>query len=43
MREAKLAGLPQVLGQLLATADKRAAELGVPDTEAGLSPELLDL
>ena len=29
--------------RLLATADKRAAELGVPDTEAGLSPELLDL
>ena len=29
--------------RLLATADKRAAELGIPDTEAGLSPELLDL
>jgi cell division protein WhiA len=29
--------------RLLATADKRAAELGVPDTEAGLSPDLLDL
>ena len=29
--------------RLLATADKRAGELGVPDTEAGLSPELLDL
>ncbi|ASR56736.1 DNA-binding protein WhiA [Cellulomonas sp. CW35] len=29
--------------RLLATADKRAAELGIPDTEAGLSPDLLDL
>ena len=29
--------------RLLATADKRAVELGVPDTEAGLSPDLLDL
>lgn len=29
--------------RLLSTADKRAAELGVPDTEAGLSPDLLDL
>ncbi len=29
--------------RLLSTADKRAIELGVPDTEAGLSPELLDL
>jgi len=29
--------------RLLATADKRAAELGVPDTEASLSPELRDL
>ncbi|MDM8084070.1 DNA-binding protein WhiA [Cellulomonas cellasea] len=29
--------------RLLATADKRASELGIPDTEAGLSPELLDL
>jgi DNA-binding protein WhiA len=29
--------------RLLSTADKRAAELGIPDTEAGLSPELLDL
>ena len=29
--------------RLLATADKRAAELGVPDTEASLSPDLLDL
>ena len=28
--------------RLLATADKRAAELGIPDTEAGLSPDLLD-
>jgi hypothetical protein len=23
-------------------ADKRAAELGIPDTEAGLSPDLLN-
>src|SRR5450759_4132554 len=29
--------------RLLATADKRAAELGVPDTEAGLSADLLEL
>ncbi|MBD8077724.1 DNA-binding protein WhiA [Cellulosimicrobium arenosum] len=29
--------------RLLSTADKRAAEIGIPDTEAGLSPELLDL
>jgi hypothetical protein len=29
--------------RLLATADKRAVELGVPDTEAGLSADLLDL
>lgn len=29
--------------RLLATADKRAAELGIADTEEGLSPELLDL
>ncbi|MBD7916965.1 DNA-binding protein WhiA [Cellulomonas sp. Sa3CUA2] len=29
--------------RLLATADRRAAELGIPDTEAGLSPDLLDL
>ncbi|HEX5331864.1 MAG TPA: DNA-binding protein WhiA [Cellulomonas sp.] len=29
--------------RLLATADKRASELGIPDTEAGLSPEYLDL
>jgi DNA-binding protein WhiA len=29
--------------RLLATADKRAADLGIPDTEAGLSPDLLDL
>jgi len=29
--------------RLLATADKRAADLGVPDTESGLSPDLLDL
>ena len=28
--------------RLLATADKRAAELGIPNTEAGLSPDLLD-
>jgi len=28
--------------RLLATADKRAAELGIPNTEAGLSPEMLD-
>ncbi len=29
--------------RLLATADKRAADLGIPDTEAGLSADLLDL
>ncbi|MDR0482751.1 MAG: DNA-binding protein WhiA [Cellulomonadaceae bacterium] len=29
--------------RLLSTADKRAQELGIPDTEAELSPELLDL
>ena len=29
--------------RLLATADKRASELGIPDTEAGLSPDLLDV
>jgi cell division protein WhiA len=29
--------------RLLSTADKRAMDLGVPDTEAGLSPDLLDL
>ena len=29
--------------RLLATADRRAVELGIPDTEAGLSPDLLDL
>jgi DNA-binding protein WhiA len=29
--------------RLLSTADKRALELGIPDTEAGLSPDLLDL
>jgi cell division protein WhiA len=28
--------------RLLATADKRAAELGVPNTEASLSAEMLD-
>lgn len=28
--------------RLLATADKRAAELGLPGTEANLSPEMLD-
>jgi DNA-binding protein WhiA len=28
--------------RLLATADKRAGELGIPNTEASLSPELLD-
>jgi hypothetical protein len=26
----------------LAMADKRAAELGIPDTESGLSPDLLN-
>ena len=29
--------------RLLATADKRASDLGIPDTEAGLSADLLDL
>ena len=29
--------------RLLATADKRAQELGIPDTEAGINQELLDL
>src|SRR5450759_3059971 len=29
--------------RLLATADKRAAELGIPDTEANLTPDMLDL
>ena len=29
--------------RLLSTADKRALELGIPDTEAGLSADLLDL
>jgi len=29
--------------RLLATADKRAGDLGVPDTESGLSPDLLDV
>lgn len=29
--------------RLLATADKRAMDLGIPDTESGLSPDLLDL
>ena len=29
--------------RLLATADKRAGELGVPDTEAGLTPDMLDV
>ena len=28
--------------RLLATADKRAAELGVPGTEASLTPDMLD-
>ncbi|WP_296665368.1 DNA-binding protein WhiA [Demequina sp.] len=28
--------------RLLATADKRAEELGIPDTEAGISPEFLE-
>ncbi len=28
--------------RLLAMADKRADELGIPDTEAGLTPEMLD-
>ncbi|MBO1750329.1 DNA-binding protein WhiA [Actinotalea sp. BY-33] len=29
--------------RLLATADKRAQELGIPDTEAGLSADMLDV
>ena len=29
--------------RLLATADKRAEELGIPNTEAGLSPDMLDV
>jgi cell division protein WhiA len=29
--------------RLLATADKRAEELGIPDTEASLTPEMLDV
>lgn len=29
--------------RLLATADKRAGELGIPDTEAGISQEILDM
>lgn len=29
--------------RLLATADKRAAELGIPDTEASLTPDMLDV
>jgi DNA-binding transcriptional regulator WhiA len=29
--------------RLLATADKRAADLGIPDTEAGLTPDMLDV
>ena len=29
--------------RLLATADKRASELGVPDTEASLTPDMLDV
>ena len=29
--------------RLLATADKRAVDLGIPDTEASLSPDMLDL
>jgi DNA-binding protein WhiA len=28
--------------RLLATADKRAADLGIPNTEAVLSPDMLD-
>jgi DNA-binding protein WhiA len=28
--------------RLLAMADKRAHDLGIPDTEAGLSPEMLE-
>jgi hypothetical protein len=29
--------------RLLATADKHAEDMGIPDTEASLSPEMLDL
>jgi len=29
--------------RLLATADKRAEELGIPDTEASLTPDMLDV
>ncbi|NUS41575.1 MAG: DNA-binding protein WhiA, partial [Terrabacter sp.] len=29
--------------RLLSTADTRALDIGIPDTDAGLSPELLDL
>ncbi|NTW40508.1 MAG: DNA-binding protein WhiA [Cellulomonadaceae bacterium] len=29
--------------RLLATADKRAADIGIPDTEAGLTPDMLDV
>jgi DNA-binding protein WhiA len=29
--------------RLLAMADKRAADLGIPDTEAGLTPDMLAL
>ena len=29
--------------RLLATADKKAAELGIPDTEAGLTADMLDV
>ncbi|PMD04025.1 DNA-binding protein WhiA, partial [Brevibacterium paucivorans] len=28
--------------RLLATADKKAEEMGVPDTKASLTPEMLD-
>ena len=28
--------------RLLATADKKATELGIPDTEANLTPEMLE-
>ena len=28
--------------RLLAMADKRAADLGIPDTEAAVTPDLLD-
>ena len=29
--------------RLVAMADRRAAELGIPDTESGISAEILDL